>query len=58
MCKKCGGCSSSIYGLGFLGAVIYYFSTATSFGMGVVGFLKALVWPGFVVYGIMTFLGL
>jgi len=44
--KDSGGC---IYGLGFLGAAIYYISTATGFWMGVLGFLKALVWPVFVV---------
>ena len=41
---------SAIYGLGFIGAAIYYISTATSFGLGVLGFLKALVWPAFLVY--------
>ena len=44
--KHSGGC---IYGLGFLGAAIYYISTATGFWMGVLGFLKAIVWPVFVV---------
>ena len=42
--------------LGFLGAVIYYFQTATSFGMGVLGFLKALVWPVFLVYHLFLYL--
>ena len=43
MCNA--GSAGCVYGLGFIGAVVYYISTATSFGMGVVGFLKALVWP-------------
>lgn len=51
-----GGVASGVYGLAFLGAVIYYFSHATSFGMGVLGFLKALVWPVILVYKIMEFL--
>ena len=42
--------------LGFLVAVIYYFQTATSFGMGVLGFLKALVWPAFLVYHLFLYL--
>jgi len=50
---KCGG----IYGLGFIGAVIYYISTATGFWMGVLGFLKALVWPAFLVYSLLKSLG-
>ena len=36
--------------LGFIGAVIYFLQTATSFGDGVVGVLKAIVWPAFLVY--------
>jgi len=42
--------SSAIYGLGFIGAVIYFISSATGFWMGVLGFLKAIVWPAFLVY--------
>ncbi|MFT4309040.1 MAG: hypothetical protein ACMXYL_00975 [Candidatus Woesearchaeota archaeon] len=51
------GMSSAIYGLGFLGAAIYYISTATSFWMGVLGVLKALLWPGFLVYELLRMLG-
>lgn len=47
-----------IYGLGFIGALVYYLSTATSFWMGVLGILKAIVWPAFFVYGIFQFLGM
>jgi hypothetical protein len=47
----------SLYGVGFIGAVIYYISTATDFWMGVLGFLKALVWPGFLVYELLKSLG-
>jgi len=48
--------TSSIYGVGFIGAVIYYISTAADFWMGVLGFLKALVWPGFLVYELLKYL--
>ena len=47
----------AIYGLGFIGAAIYYISTATGFWMGVLGFLKAIVWPAFLVYEVLKFLG-
>ncbi len=47
-----------IYGLGFVGAAIYFVSTATGFWMGVLGILKAIVWPVFVVYGLLKFLGM
>jgi hypothetical protein len=40
----------AVYGLGLIGAAIYYISTATGFWMSVLGFLKALVWPAFLVY--------
>jgi len=48
----------AIYGLGFIGALVYYISTASSFWVGVLGVLKAIVWPGFVVYGLLKFLGM
>ncbi len=42
--------AGAVYGLGLIGAAIFYISQATSFWMGVLGFLKALVWPAFLVY--------
>ncbi len=42
--------SGAVYGLGLIGAAIYYISTAAGFWMGVLGFLKAIVWPVFLVY--------
>lgn len=59
MTKKisCGESSGMVYILGFIGAVTYYISTAASFWVGVLGFLKALVWPGFLVYELLKFLG-
>ena len=47
-----------IYFLGFIGAAVYYISNATSFWNGVVGFLKALVWPAFLVYELLKFLAM
>ena len=41
---------SAFYGLGFIGAAIWFISQATGFWMGVLGFLKACVWPAFLVY--------
>jgi len=46
--RVCGhGSGGALYGLGFLGALVYYLTTATSLLAGVLGFLKALVWPAF-----------
>ncbi len=41
---------NAVYGLGLIGAAVYFISNATTFWMGVLGFLKALVWPAFLVY--------
>jgi len=51
--KKCAAPSGAVYGLGFIGAVVYFISHATGFWMGVLGFLKALVWPAFLVYELL-----
>jgi len=56
--SSCGGTSSCVYGLGFFGAAIYYISNATGFWMGVWGVIKALLWPAFLVYEILKFLGM
>ena len=47
----------AVYGLGFIGAAVYFISQAATFGAGVVGFLKALVWPAFLVYEALKALG-
>ena len=48
--------ASAVYGLGFIGAAVWFISQATSFGVGVVGFLKAIVWPAFLVYQAFQYL--
>jgi hypothetical protein len=56
--KKMGGgaAGGGFYGLGFLGAANYFISHAGTFWIGVLGFLKALVWPAFLVYKLLEFL--
>lgn len=44
------GPASAVYGLGFIGAAIFFISQATGFWMGILGFLKAIVWPAILVY--------
>jgi len=48
-----GGCGGAIYGLGFVGALIFYVQTATGFWNGVLGVLKALIWPAMLVYKLL-----
>lgn len=50
---QCG----AVYGLGLIGAAIYFISQATGFWMGVLGFLKALVWPAFLIYEALQQMG-
>jgi hypothetical protein len=55
--KSSGSAGDAVYALGIIGAAVYYISTATGLWMGVVGFLKALVWPAFLVYEVLKYLG-
>ena len=48
-----GAGGGAIYGLGFLGAAIHYIQAASGFWAGVLGVLKALVWPAFLVYELL-----
>ena len=45
-CKQPG----AVYGLGLIGAAVYFISNAETFWMGVLGVLKAIVWPAFLVF--------
>ena len=49
---------NAVYGLGFIGAAIYFISGATSFLTGVLGVLKAIVWPAFLVYEALKYFGM
>jgi len=55
---RSSGLAGVVYCLGFIGAAVYYISYATGFWMGVIGFLKAIVWPAFLVYELLGFLGM
>ncbi|MEK6899093.1 MAG: hypothetical protein AABW79_03285 [Nanoarchaeota archaeon] len=52
-----GACGGVGYCLGVIGAAVYYISSAGGFWMGFLGLLKALVWPAFLVFEILKFLG-
>ena len=56
-CTKCGASNGKggaigggIYGMAFIGALIYFLQHATSFGMGVLGVIKAIGWPAVLVH--------
>jgi hypothetical protein len=52
-----GAPAGAVYGLGLIGAAIYYISTATGFWIGVLGILKAVVWPVFLVFEALKAMG-
>ncbi|MEI7689483.1 MAG: hypothetical protein WCI79_00775 [Candidatus Saccharibacteria bacterium] len=44
------GAGGGVYFMGMIGAAVYFISTAPDFWMGVLGFLKAIVWPALLVF--------
>ena len=53
-----GGASEAVYGLGLIGAWVYYLTHATTFWLGVLGILKGIFWPAMLVYELMKYLGM
>lgn len=51
-----GSVSDGLYGLGFIGALVFYLQHATSLVTGLIGVGKALVWPAFLVYHLLAYL--
>ena len=49
--------AGAVYSLGLIGAAVYYISTATGFWMGLLGVVKALVWPAIMVFQAFKTLG-
>ncbi|MFZ4581557.1 MAG: hypothetical protein ACOYM7_02800 [Paludibacter sp.] len=47
----------AVYGLGVIGAAVFFIAKATTFWVGVLGFLKALVWPAILVFEALRALG-
>jgi hypothetical protein len=50
--------SAPVYGLGLIGALVYFLQHATTFWMVLLGFVKAIFWPGILVYELLKFLGM
>ena len=57
-CKPSAPGCCAVYGMGLLGALVYYISTATGFWSAVWGIIKALLWPAFLVFHLLKFLGM
>lgn len=56
MMKYQSGGGDTVYALGMVGAWVYYIKRATTNQERVLGFLKGLVWPAFLVYELYEFL--
>jgi hypothetical protein len=56
-CKD-NGSMGGIYGLAFVGALVYYIQNSTSFMDGVIGILKAIVWPAMIMYKVFEALAM
>jgi len=54
--NRSAGGGNAVYGLGLIGALVYYVGHADGFWSVILGILKALVWPAFVVYELLKFL--
>ena len=52
-----GGASETVYGLGFLGALVYYIGHATTLWVVLLGVFKAIFWPAVLVYEALHFFG-
>lgn len=52
------GASNGIYGLAFIGALVYFIQQADTFWMGLLGFFKAIFWPAILIYKILELLNL
>ncbi len=51
------GSAGGFYFIGFIGAAVYFVSTAVDFWAGALGLLQAALWPGFLVYEALLMLG-
>lgn len=48
--------SGAIYGIGVIGVAVYYLQHATTFLAGILGIIKALFWPGVILYKVFELL--
>lgn len=52
------GTSGAVYGLGLIGAWVYFIGHATTFWIGVLGFFKGIVWPAMLVFEALKYLNM
>jgi len=57
-CGKSNGSNGAIYGLSVIGALFYFLSKATGFGMVMIGIGKSIFWPAVLMFKLLTYLGM
>ena len=50
------GTSSAVYGMAFIGALVYFVQHSLSFWGVVLGIIKAIIWPAVLIYNLLEFL--
>lgn len=58
MSKHMNAGGGAVYGIGLLGALIYFIQQATTVAEGLLGVVKAILWPAFFVHKIFGSLGM
>lgn len=48
--------SGAIYGIGMLGALVYFLQHSATFMDGLIGIFKAIFWPGVILYKVLELL--
>ena len=54
--NRSAGGGNAVYGLGLIGALVYYIQHADGFWSVILGILKAFAWPAFLIYELLKFL--
>jgi len=55
-CGGNGGSNGAIYGLSIIGALFYFLQNAPNFGAVIIGIGKAVFWPAFLMFKLLTYL--
>ncbi len=56
MNRTSAGATGGTYFLAIIGAAVYFIQQVNSFGDGLLGILKAIVWPAVLIYDVLKFL--
>ncbi len=49
------GGAGAVYGLGLIGALVYYWQAADGFWLHIWAFFEAILWPAFFIYDVLKY---